>query len=105
MANTLTDRQKTSLCDILDMDIVTVTEHLTYIDDRITAALDERLKAEIAYWDTNIKDDFLRVHPNTENMGADINPEREKSAVRQRIGRWLMIPAASLKKGNRLVRG
>lgn len=47
--------------------------------------------------------DFVKVHPNVRNFGAEINPEREKADIRQNIAILLEFPLAMV-SNTRLVR-
>lgn len=105
MANTLTDTEKADLCDILGLNIIEVTEHLTFIDDRITSAMDARIKADIATWRNEARDKHRRVFPGARNYHVDINPEKERRAIKKRIAQWLFIDVRSLSGMGTLPRG
>lgn len=106
MANTFTDDEKATLIGILGLDIVSLDEQLTYVDDKITTAMDTRIKADIALWKSRENDEDVHVHARERNFGAEIKPGTIEAKIRDRVARMLFIDPATLgTSSTRLVRG
>src|SRR5689334_15812394 len=71
---------------------------LDYILDQnvayLTTELESAVRDELDRWET-AGAEFISVEPNLANLGARIDPEREKEDIRQNLARLLFLNGAS----------
>lgn len=100
-----TDAEKASLEEIVEMDFQRLDSHLDYLaglsGPAYPAATVARVQADIVLWDS-YKDKHIRAHPTATNLGGDKDTARNRSAIRDRVCRHLLLETND---GVRLVRG
>lgn len=101
-----TDENKLSICKITGTSLSDLNSHIA--DNPVSFAVETQVVAELNRWTAGAGSNFVRIHPNDRNFGAEIDPSAERADIRRNIVTLLQIPSSimSLKGGvGRTVRG
>lgn len=98
MAITLTEAEKLDIVKVLTTPgrVVTygeVNDQISYLgEELITAAVETDIRALLTEWTTDgVNRDTTRIHPNTRNFGAEINPDQLKNLIRVEMASLLAM--------------
>lgn len=69
-----------------------ITDQITWIGDRFTAAVQSAVEAQITLWDAGASTNYTNIEPNVANFGAKISAESARKAIRERIAVLLERP-------------
>jgi hypothetical protein len=102
---TFTDEQKANLVDILEIDIITLDERLTYRADNITEAIKTKALAWVTVYTTGtVSTDTTRILGLEANFGADIDPNRLRALIKRKLAVHLFCTDLINAGGSRVVR-
>ena len=82
------ETEKGTLAEILGVNPLVINDHLNLVVSDLTTETEDLIQADIVLWAT-YRSDFINVHPNTANFGAEIKPAEARAAIRNRIANWL----------------
>ena len=88
----LTEANLNRLVDILEVTRRDLELQITFLGSEFTAQVQTDVEAKITEWDAGVGSDFINIHPNTENFGAEKNAERAKDQIRKFLSNLFQRP-------------
>jgi hypothetical protein len=83
------EAQQIAITEVLGITRDSLTSQLVYLGERVTQGVIDRIQEHLDSWDAGIGTNYVRVHPNLKNFGAEINPDLARDAIRSNIGNLL----------------
>lgn len=80
--------EKDTIAEMFGIDTDVLGRHLLLVESNLSAETYTRIRADLVTWAAN-RDNFVKVHPNMANFGAEINPAEIRNAITMRTAKAL----------------
>lgn len=90
----LSETQIIKIGKILERPTINISDQVSWLGDRLTAALETAIEAELTAWDAGpgTVTEWAKLHPKEANKGVETNPDRDADTIRTAIANYLERP-------------